>query len=697
MAPLKPYASADLSMQLGKDPRKTPKCSRFAKPPIDITASVMKMREVTRARQALRTRSWEAAFPFTRKSLKMPKFERFACPPGNIIAAVQEMRSVAAARRARKQRSWAAAYSLNKQSSKSPQFERFANPQKDIRVAVEEMRESLKTQQATKNGRSWTAAFSLNKQSSKTPQFERFANHQKDIRVAVDEMRKSLQAKQATKKARSWAAAFSLNKLSSKTPQFERFANPQTDIRAQFERFSNPQNDIRVAVEEMRDSLKAKQATKKGRSWAAAFSLNKQSSKTPQFERFGSPQKAIKVAVEEMRESLKAKQIGKKFVEGTRDSLKAKQAAKKERSSALKGVLDTPKSLTCKHVRTVRLPAPPMDMMKELRFRLQFLLCHLEYEVSTVDDGTIQWLERKAALPEPFGALVSQRQVKPLGQDLIDTRRSWTQYCQVLMKLPTEQHLRNACVYCERLLKLFQRKVELCKKEQREDEELIEEELTKAFPDSFEVDKLIEEELTKAFATEDQENLEADQLIEEELTKAFPSTHKCKASLSSLKLTGSIKQSASHASLGLSTNQGEETPPSTLTTWFAGSPALAARQLRRTRSTPRVLEPTVGARSAMAMDLGCILESSTPRVQEDKESSRFSLGPLQVSKSKNSMGSLQPLVTSSSCTMLPAFSKPKTFTKNQYTLSLDSHHEEDPCAWGTHTSFKRCSSVGAIY
>lgn len=60
----------------------------------------MRMRALTQARQAFRTRSWEASFSFTRRSLKVPKFERFANPPGNIADAVQEMRQRLAAERA---------------------------------------------------------------------------------------------------------------------------------------------------------------------------------------------------------------------------------------------------------------------------------------------------------------------------------------------------------------------------------------------------------------------------------------------------------------------------------------------------------------------------------------------------------------------------------------------------------------------
>jgi len=104
----KTYASGDLSLELGKDPFKVPRFSRFANPPRNIQASVMRMRALTQARNAFRTRSWEAAFSFTRRSMRVPKFERFGKPPGNITEAVQEMRLVAAAKRANKQKSRAA-------------------------------------------------------------------------------------------------------------------------------------------------------------------------------------------------------------------------------------------------------------------------------------------------------------------------------------------------------------------------------------------------------------------------------------------------------------------------------------------------------------------------------------------------------------------------------------------------------------
>lgn len=193
------YATGDLSMQLGKDPFKTPRFPRFSKPPKNIQASVMRMRALTRARQAFRTRSWEASFSFTRRSLKVPKFERFANPPGNIAAAVQEMRLAAAAKRAEKQRSWAASFKFAR-SSKRPQFERFASPPSDIAAAVQETRLVAAAKRA-KRHRSWAAAFKFVR-SSKQPLFKRFASTTSDITAAVWDMRQRLATERAAAKAK---------------------------------------------------------------------------------------------------------------------------------------------------------------------------------------------------------------------------------------------------------------------------------------------------------------------------------------------------------------------------------------------------------------------------------------------------------------------------------------------------------------
>lgn len=198
----KAYASGDLSLELGKDPFKVPCFSRFAKPPKDIQASVRRMRALTQARKAFRTRSWEAAFSFTRISMRVPKFERFANPSGNITEAVQEMRRVAAAKRASKQKSWAGAFSFAR-SWKKPQFERFANPPADITAAVQEMRLVAAAKSAQRQ-RSWAAGFKF-ATNSKKPQFERFASPPSDVAAAVREMRQRRMSEQAARRTKNIA------------------------------------------------------------------------------------------------------------------------------------------------------------------------------------------------------------------------------------------------------------------------------------------------------------------------------------------------------------------------------------------------------------------------------------------------------------------------------------------------------------
>eukprot|EP00930_Biecheleria_cincta_P013153 TRINITY_DN1187_c0_g2_i1.p1 TRINITY_DN1187_c0_g2~~TRINITY_DN1187_c0_g2_i1.p1 ORF type:complete len:512 (+),score=118.24 TRINITY_DN1187_c0_g2_i1:75-1610(+) len=194
------FPTGDLSFELGKDPLKVPRFSRFAKPPKNIQASVMRMRALTQRRLAFRTRSWEAAFSFTRRSLKVPKFERFANPPGNITAAVQEMRLAAAAKRASRQRSWAASFKFAR-SSKKPQFQRFASPASDIVAAVQEMRLVAAARRA-KRQRSWAATFKF-AVNSKQPLSKRFASPASNITAAVWDMRQRLSEQRAAAKAKN--------------------------------------------------------------------------------------------------------------------------------------------------------------------------------------------------------------------------------------------------------------------------------------------------------------------------------------------------------------------------------------------------------------------------------------------------------------------------------------------------------------
>lgn len=198
----KTYASGDLSLELGKDPFKVPRFSRFAKPPRDIQASVMRMRALTQARKAFRTRSWEAAFSFTRRSMRVPKFERFGKPPGNITEAVQEMRLLAAAKRANKQKSWAGTFSFAR-SWKKPKFERFANPPADIMVAVQEMRLVAVAKLAEKQ-KSQAAAVKLAR-NSKNPRLGRPASPPSDIASALRKMGQRLMSERAAGKTRDVA------------------------------------------------------------------------------------------------------------------------------------------------------------------------------------------------------------------------------------------------------------------------------------------------------------------------------------------------------------------------------------------------------------------------------------------------------------------------------------------------------------
>jgi hypothetical protein len=111
-----------------------------------------------------------------------------------------------------------------------------------------------------------------------------------DVKLAVQQMRLAAAAKRIGKH-RSWAAAFSLNKKSSRTPKFDRFASPVSDIRG--------------AVEEMRLDAAAKRASKL-KSWAAAYELSQRKAAG-----CANPPQNIMAAVADMRIAASSKRASK--------------------------------------------------------------------------------------------------------------------------------------------------------------------------------------------------------------------------------------------------------------------------------------------------------------------------------------------------------------------------------------------------
>jgi len=615
------YASGDLSIELGRDPLRKPRFSRFVHPPANITAAVQEMRLAAAAKRASKQRSWAATYPFTKRSSNAPKFERFANPPTNIRAAVQRMRVVTRARMAFRTRSWEASYSFTRMSFKTPKFERFANPPTNITAAVLRMRAVTRARMAFRT-RSWEASYSFTRMSFKTPKFERFANPPSDIQAAVQEMRLAAAAKRASKQ-RSWAATYTFTKRSLHVPKFKRFANLSCDIQ--------------VVVEEMRKCLRAKRVAK--------TSLEDE------------------VLIEDMNDEPDVSAVV--TVQAVRDS-------------------------------TMKMLMAPPSNMNKTREHLQYLLGSLQREVSNIDGNTLKMLERQLALPEPSGAPVSAIPAEPLSVTTFDNEpsndSSWMRLCETELEPPTDKDVRKACVHCERSLRNFRMEMERQRATVEEEKH------------ATEVEQLIQEEQ----AQKDKSDLEVEQLIQEEIDNTLDPTHNSKGTVSSSQdvtkpfkspstsnfklgtIVGRPKQLDPKPLLNPAPNSKEWVAPSTMTSWVVGSPAAAARQLRRNSS----VGGEIGACSAMALDLGCYGASCTPPEphKQVKHSRTASLGALKVSKSKQFVGGLQPLLVPKSSKLFAFSSAAKGLMNtgespncrmDQCSFSCGSQHGNDRLAWNT--------------
>jgi len=238
------YASGDLSLELGKDLFKVPRFSRFANPPRNIQASVMRMRALTQARKAFRTRSWEAAFSFTRRSMRVPKFERFANPRGDITEAVQEMRHLAAAKRANKQKSWAGAFSFAR-SWKKPKFERFANPPADITVAVQKMR-LVATAKLAEKEKSWAGAVRITRHIKK-PLLGKTRIVALEDQVLIEDVQDEPAASTTVPTSKS---SGDMLMLTAPPSELEQLQHNLFDLLAGFEREIKDENNVKQLVQQ---------------------------------------------------------------------------------------------------------------------------------------------------------------------------------------------------------------------------------------------------------------------------------------------------------------------------------------------------------------------------------------------------------------------------------------------------------------
>jgi len=311
------------------------------------------------------------------------------------------------------------------------------------------------------------------------------------------------------------------------------------------------------------------------------------------------------------------------------------------------------------------LMAPPPEI-EETHLHLQSLLrCSqlrsllrcFQQEVLKAQDVDVKMLARAFALPEPLHAPSSISPVDPQvevslnGNLSVQSASSCSSETEA-SAVDLEAEVVTLCEQCTLALRKFRSEVALYEQE-------------------METDVLIQEEQCQ----QEDADLEVERLVKEELDMA-PMTPKC----------DKFEEVKKHfAPRGL-----DDKMPSTITTWAAGSPASAARRMRR--STPSLFRMdrddraddhvsatsltqgyAFGRRdaketawvsrhgSAMSLDLGLEYATSTPRlsqssVRSHKSARAFSMGAVKVTKSRVSVETLRPLATSKSSTILTSLS-----------------------------------------
>eukprot|EP00928_Gymnodinium_smaydae_P042020 TRINITY_DN2836_c0_g1_i2.p1 TRINITY_DN2836_c0_g1~~TRINITY_DN2836_c0_g1_i2.p1 ORF type:complete len:683 (-),score=66.46 TRINITY_DN2836_c0_g1_i2:262-2310(-) len=560
----------DVAECLGKDITKQPKFARFTRPTTDIAASVLRMRSLSRARRAFRTRSWETNISVPR-TFKVPRFERFAMPIGDIQTAVQQMRLAAAAARARKQRSWAASFHVFRAQS-APQHARFANPPVNIREAVQDMRRTASAQRALKartqattfplmmasqvrHDRSWMTSYSFASDSIKLPLHRRFAKAPTDITASVLRMR-SLSRARRMFRTRSWEATFSFPRT-FKTPKFARFAIAIGDIKG--------------SVLEMREKA-AWQSQRKQRSWSAAFRFFKNPLKQPHFHRFLNPPTDIQLAVLAMRERIKRERAEEK----QRHALRSSTSADIDSGNDTAFVQHEPSSMCRSTVGGIA-----QSKCSSRSVGLEKMLRGLEFDVRNIHDH-VNMVELRLTRPELYGppapSLVENSSVH------LAVDKQPVEYLNEYVAPPTERQVRRDCVRCERLL----RNLKTC----------IAEHIMEYDSTDADVDQLIADEQ----ARQDQQAREVDELINDELGNRV-ATRWVVDNVASNMIPSSNQEGSVEAANSL--------------TWVAGSPAAASRHLRRKWSSSRLQETAYGVDSKR--------ESSLTRVYQTLDAEIFCL------------------------------------------------------------------------
>jgi len=549
---------------------------------------------------------------------------------------------------------------LGRDLSKAPKFGRFAScgsmpircgwqstKAASIQAAVQEMRLLAGAARSLKQ-RSWAASFSFTKRLSKTPQYECYASPCMNIQAAVQEMR--LAAARRAPKKMGWAASFEFTGRSSKKPQFARFARKFV-------------GHIEIDVQKMRRAVAATRASK-NRSWAATFSFTGKSATVAKFARFAKPSAAIDVDVQFMRllaGAMKSSVLQPRAATkctSTLWSCTIKKTVCMQDRVLIEDVHDeitesTSGSLASSSPSSTpkMLMAPPSEM-EETCQKLQALLKAFQQEVLRVQGKDVKLLGQRLALIEPSVAPASLMPAEPRVEERAPTDFSahgsstWMwDFETELQSTELEADLENLGEQCARKLKQFQLEVA-------------------SYEDAQIIEQLIQEEQSQ----QERLDVEVDQLIGEELLMA-----------------------------------------SKTSTWVAGSPAAAARRMRRSASSTfhgeKAVRSTGSNSTALALDLGLDLSQCAPRgspssTRAQKSARSSSTTAVGVARSKK-VESLRPLVVSKSSSMLPAFASAgaggDAYAWSVGPLKTRMTQRRDPSAWNMGGSSRSFGNLGALF
>jgi hypothetical protein len=513
---------------------------------------------------------------------------------------------------------------MGKDTSKSPLFARFALPPADLQEAVQEMRKALRARRLSKS-RSWSASYRFTSLSLKRPKFERFANPANDIQTLVQDMRLAAMMRCASKQETLPTDVFDVAGLLSEAVANFYYAEHVVLVVDRDEDDSDSDDD----VSELRDVTEPCEIEL---CIDISAHLGKDATKLARFARFRGPVTDIRVAVEDMR---RARQV--------------RRDAKKERLEDMVVIEDVQDQERELHVATpaaqnseVKMLTAPMSSFEEAREDLQSLLDSFRKEVAQARESDIATLARSMTLPVPRHMPLSFSPVEPQADLPCSDSDSLVAPLAVETQVSVtdiEAEVVTLCQRCVCLLSRFYGEAATHESAQK-------------------LATWVQEEYCKKEA----------ETIEQELSTASAFTNS----------SGHWSTCSALRVPMLRTQMLRTKTPNTVSEWVAGSPASAARRMRR--STPNLFHtdadesardaeriPSSSRKSAsksskcsaMALDLGQHHASGSPLSSLKSYSSNRSQSmgavldtSVKVSKNKLLMEAPRPLRVSKSSTSL---------------------------------------------